>query len=108
MHFDEGPAARDVAVVKLTPRDMDDMTAEAAGGRLLRLAEERGRHGLVLDLGGVPCLTSMWLCHLVILHRRVRDLGGQLTLVNVPPPAYEVFRVTKLDTVLDLRLKGQG
>jgi anti-anti-sigma factor len=108
MHTYDGQAARDGAAIKLTAEWLQDPTAEAAGGRLFRLAEERGRHGLVLDLGEVPYLTSMWLSQLVALHQRVRGLGGQLTLVNVPAPVYEVFQVTNLDTLLDLRPEGRG
>jgi anti-anti-sigma factor len=108
MHSSSGQAARDGAVIKLTADWLQDPTAEAAGGRLLRQADMQGRRGLTVDLGELPYLTSMWLAQLVALHKKVRGLGGQLTLVNVPAPVYEVFRLTNLDTLLDLRLKGRG
>jgi anti-sigma B factor antagonist len=100
--------ADDVAVITLTVRCLDDMTAEAAGERLLRLADEQGRHRLCLDLGELPYLTSMWLGKLVALHQKVRSRGGRLILVNVPAPVYEVFSVTQLDRVLDIRPQGAG
>jgi anti-anti-sigma factor len=95
----------DVAVITLTARCLDDMTAEAAGEQLLRLADEHGRDRLCLDLGELPYLSSMWLGKLVALHKQVRSRGGHLTLVNVPAPVYEVFSVTQLHRLLDIRPK---
>jgi anti-anti-sigma factor len=100
--------AGDVAVITLTGRCLEDPTAEAAGEQLLRLADAQGRHSLSLDLGEVPYLTSMWLGKLVALHKRVRSRGGHLTLVNVPAPVYEVFQVTQLHRLLDIRPEEAG
>jgi anti-anti-sigma factor len=96
-------AAGDAAVITLTPKSLEDPTAEAVGGLLLRLADQQGRRGLTVDLGELPYLTSMWLAQLVALHRKVRGRGGHLAVVNVPGPVYEVFEVTCLHTVLDVR-----
>jgi anti-anti-sigma factor len=82
--------------------------AEAAAERLLRLADEQGWHEVWLDLGGVPHLTCGWLATLLALHKRLHNRGGHLRLVNVAEPAYEVFRLTHLDTVLDVRPKQAG
>src|SRR5918912_2057073 len=56
-----GPTADGAAVIKLTPQALKDVTAEAEGERLLRLADQQTRGKLLLDLGEVPYLTSMWL-----------------------------------------------
>ena len=101
-------AAHDGAVIKLSPTCLNDPTAEAAGEHLLRLADEPGARQLRLDLGEVPYLTSMWLGKLIALHKRVRNRGGQLTLINVPAPVYEVFQVTQLHRLLDIRPEEAG
>jgi anti-anti-sigma factor len=103
-----GPSPDDVAVIKLTPQALNDVTAEVEGERLLRLADEQARRKLLLDLGDVPYLTSMWLGKLIALHKRVQGRGGHLALVNVPARVYEVFQVTSLNTVLDVRPKAAG
>jgi anti-sigma B factor antagonist len=101
-------AAGDEFVITLTAQSLRDPTAEAVGESLLRLADEPGRHRLRLDLGAVPYLTSEWLGKFVALHKAVRSRGGRLTVVNVPARVYEVFQVTRLDRVLDVRPAGAG
>jgi anti-anti-sigma factor len=58
---------------------------------------------LWLDLARVRFLTSTVLGQLVGLHRRVRAAGGELTLLNVAGDVYEVFVVTRLHQLLDVR-----
>jgi anti-anti-sigma factor len=99
--------AGDAMVVKLTPQALNDPTAEAAGARLLGLADGPCRQ-LRLDLGELPYLSSEWLNRFVALHNKVRSRGGHLAVVNVPARVYEVFRLTGLDTVLDVRPQGAG
>jgi anti-sigma B factor antagonist len=99
-------AAGGAAVIKLTRKSLEDPTAEAVGGLLLRLADMAGRRRLTVDLGELPYLTSMWLAQLVALHREVQGRGGHLALVNVPPAVYEVFKITRLNTILDVRPQG--
>ena len=95
----------DVAVVKLTGKNLDDSNTQAVGEQLLRLVDEPGRRHLQLDLGNVEYVGSMGLAKLVALHKKVRAVGGQLTLINVDHFVYEVFQVTRLNTLLDIRQK---
>ena len=44
----------------------------------------------------------------VALHKRVRAGGGRLALVNVVDTVYEVFAVTRLNQVLDVRPAASG
>jgi anti-anti-sigma factor len=77
--------------------------AASAGGRLLRLAEERGWREVCLDLGGVPHLSSGWLATLLALKKRLEARGGHLRVVNVAERAYEALRLAHLHTLLDAR-----
>jgi anti-anti-sigma factor len=65
--------------------------------------EKPGRHRLHLDLGGVRIPTASGLGALVALHEKLRRRGGRLVLSNVQPWAYEVFSLTRLTEVLDVR-----
>jgi anti-anti-sigma factor len=100
--------ADDVAVIKLTHKSLEDPTAEAAGEQLLRLADEQGRDEVEVDLGEVPYLSSMWLGKLVAVPKRMRSRGARLRVVNVTAPVFEVFQVTCLHKVLDVRPREAG
>ena len=66
------------------------------------LVEGRDRPHLTLDLSGVTMLTSIALAKLVALNGKTRAAGGRLTLSDPTPPVRQVFRVTRLDTVLEV------
>jgi anti-anti-sigma factor len=70
---------------------------------VIKLPDEREQHQLLLDLSGVRMPTAGGLGALVSLHKEVRDSGGRLVLLNVQPWAYEVFTVTRLTEVMDVR-----
>lgn len=77
-------------------RDAEDVIARELGGRA---AGSDGGH-LLLDFVNVKRLGGVELGTLVTLHKRVRAAGGRLTLFNVTPLLHEIFRVTRLDTLL--------
>ena len=58
---------------------------------------------LILDLAGVTFLGSTALTKLLALDKKVRAAGGRMTLVNLRPTVREVFAVTRLDKVIDVR-----
>ena len=83
------------------------------GGGLLTLREHLGRLreglgpcGVVLDLGGVSFVFSDALDALLAFRREVRAVGGHLILCNLRPQIREVFTVTRLDRVFDIRPGG--
>jgi anti-anti-sigma factor len=71
---------------------------------LFRVADRLGPRTLSLDLGWVALVTSHALGEFVSLHKKVREGGGRLRVCNVAPPGYEVFEITRLHTVMDIRL----
>jgi anti-sigma B factor antagonist len=75
----------------------------SAHDQLVAVAEQRDQSPLVLDMGNVASVSSMALGMLVKLHKRLHAAGRRLTLCNLSPQVFEVFAVTRLDTVLDLR-----
>ena len=97
-----------VQVVKLNDTSLDESNIQAVGEQLLRLVDEPGPHTLHVDLGGVKYVGSMGLAKFIALHKKVKGLGGHLTLCNVDDPVYEVFQVTQLTRVLDVRRKAAG
>jgi anti-anti-sigma regulatory factor len=60
----------------------------------------------LLDLGGVRVPTAGGVGRLVALHTRLRASGGRLVLCNVGQRAFEVFELTRLTELLDVRPAG--
>jgi anti-anti-sigma factor len=98
----------EAAVAKLNARRLDESNSEAVGERLFRLVEERGRTQLHLDMGNVESVSSTGLGKLIALNKKVRGVGGHLTLYNVDGFVYEIFQVTQLHRLLDIRAKAAG
>jgi anti-sigma B factor antagonist len=87
---------------------MDEEYCQSTQDRLLNVAEQQAQGPVILDMGNVVALSSVALGALVKLHRRLKALGRRLTLCNLSPEVYEVFEVTRLDTLLDIRPVRQG
>jgi anti-anti-sigma factor len=67
------------------------------------ITREVGPHRLVLDLGNVALVTAAGLGALVRLHKMTRAAGGSLALHNLNDEVYEVFEVTRLTSLFDVR-----
>jgi anti-anti-sigma factor len=100
--------ADDEIVVTLAGPRLAQENAPLVAGLLFRLAEEAVRPRLLLDCRNVLSVTAAGLGRLVALHKGVRSLGGQLALCNVAPHIAEVFEVTHLTRVLEVRRASAG
>jgi anti-anti-sigma factor len=89
----------DSAVVRILGTDFGEVTAE----RLLSLVGKVNQPVVTLDFGSVTFLGSMGMAMLVRLNKDLAAKGRRLAIVNVRPHIYEMFTVTGLDHVLDLR-----
>jgi anti-anti-sigma factor len=87
------------AVVRILETHFD----EAAAERVLSLIRKVNQPVLVLDFGGVTFLGSMEMAMLVRLNNGLATKGRRLEVVNLRPHIYEIFTVTGLNEVLDLR-----
>jgi anti-sigma B factor antagonist len=67
-------------------------------GELAAIAEPR----LVLDLTAVSFIDSTALGSIIGAVRRIREAGGELTLVLPSSPARRIFEITGLDTILSV------
>lgn len=81
---------------------LSETNAEELSRQLSELLDRVRQRQLVVDLAGVKMLTSMVLAKFIALNGRVRASGGRLTLLNPNPVVGEVFKVTRLDTVLEV------
>jgi anti-anti-sigma factor len=85
-------------VIRFPPNTtLAEVNAEEFGHKLTTLAAQRQPPHLVIDL------TSVILAKLISLNAKIRSSGGHLALINATPAIYEVFHVTRLDTILDVK-----
>jgi anti-anti-sigma regulatory factor len=68
-----------------------------------RYLEESGTPLVYLDLGGIRLPTAEGLGALVVLNQELRACGGALVLFNLTAATSEVFALTRLVEVLDVR-----
>ncbi len=91
-------------LVRFTCRTLDETNAQNLAAPLLALAPAHGAGSLYLDLGAVELLSSAVLGQLIVLHRRLRDAGGQLSLFNLQPLVCAVLKMSLLTDLLDIRV----
>lgn len=66
------------------------------------LIEELGRHHVLLDLTGLDMLDTRALGFFILFQRRILQVQGRLVIINLPEPAQEVFRITRLDRIIPI------
>lgn len=94
----------DVTVVRFVDRKiLDPANIQELGDELFGLVEEDNRKSLLLNFSRVEFLSSAALNKLIILDRKVRAQKGRLKLCDLRPEIQEVFMITKLNQLFDIR-----
>ncbi len=94
----------DVTVVRFVDRKiLDESNIQELGQELFQLVEEENRHKLVLNFHNVEFLSSAALGKLITLDKKVKAHNGRLKLSNIRPEIYEVFAITKLNKLFDIK-----
>jgi anti-sigma B factor antagonist len=87
----------------LARRIVDEEDIEATFGQLQRLADNSEAGKVVLNFRKVEFLSSAVLGRLMKLHKTLQSGGGRLILCRIAPTLLEVFKLTKLDKVLNIK-----
>jgi anti-sigma B factor antagonist len=94
----------DVTVVRFRDsRIVEDITIQELGQQLFRLVEVENRVKLLLSFVAVEFLSSAALGKLITLDKKMKAHGGVLKLSNIRKEIYEVFAITKLNRLFDIR-----
>jgi len=94
----------DVTVVRFVDRKiLDEANIQELGVELFRLVEDDHRQKLLLNFSTVEFLSSAALGKLITLDKKVKAHGGKLKLSNIRPEIYEVFAITKLNKLFDIK-----
>lgn len=94
----------DVTIARFVDKKiLDENNIQVIGNQLYGLLEQDGRKKIVLDFTNVEYLSSAALGKLITLNNKVKSAKGTLRLCGIRPDIYEVFAITKLNTVFDIK-----
>jgi anti-sigma B factor antagonist len=94
----------DVSVVRFVDRKiLDEANIQELGQELFQLIEEENKKNLLLNFSSVEFLSSAALGKLITLDKKVKAHAGKLKLSNIRPEIYEVFAITKLNKLFDIK-----
>ena len=94
----------DVTVVRFRDNKIiEDINIQELGQELFQLVDAQNRKKLLLNFSSVDFLSSAALGKLITLDKKVKAGGGLLKLSNIRPEIYEVFAITKLNRLFDIK-----
>ena len=94
----------DVTVVRFVDQKiLDEAKIQQLGQELFDLVEVDGCSKILLNFTSVEFLSSAALGKLITLDKKVKGRGGTLKLSNIRPEIYEVFAITKLNKLFDIK-----
>jgi anti-sigma B factor antagonist len=94
----------DVTVVRFRDHKIvEDINIQQLGQELFQLVEVDSRTKLLLNFSSVDFLSSAALGKLITLDKKMKAHGGVLKLSNIRPEIYEVFAITKLNRLFDIK-----
>jgi anti-sigma B factor antagonist len=94
----------EVTIVRFRDRKIvEDINIQEWGSEMLRLVDTEKREKLLLNFSSVDFLSSAALGKLITLDKKVKAHGGVLKLSNIRPEIYEVFTITKLNRLFDIK-----
>jgi anti-sigma B factor antagonist len=102
-------AIGDITVVNfLDRRILDEQNIQAIGEQLFALVEDKQHKKVLLNFHNVEYLSSAALGQFIVLHKKLTTAGGKLVLCNIVPQIYEVFTLTRLDKVFNIKADEDG
>jgi anti-anti-sigma factor len=93
----------DTALVRLPGAQFGTWERQPEDTQALSDIAELQQRQLILDFSNVRFLTSLGLAMLLTLRRRLIERGQRLAILNLQPHVFEVFSVTRLNTLFDVR-----
>jgi anti-anti-sigma factor len=97
-------SAGEVTMVRFLDRKIiDAANIQELGDELFSLVEKEQRKNLLLNFANVEFLSSAALNKLIILDKKVKAHTGKMRLCNLKPEIYEVFAITRLNQLFDIK-----
>ena len=94
----------DISVVRfLDEKIIDSDVIQELGQELFDLLEKEERRKLVLNFTNVEFLSSAALGKLITFEKKAKRLEAELILTNISSEIFQVFAITKLDDVFQIK-----
>ena len=94
----------ELAMVRFTDaKIVDSGNIEELGEEMFSLVEKDHLKHVLLNFDGVEFLSSAALNKLIQMDKKVKQVGGILRLCNLRAEIMEVFNITRLNRVFDIR-----
>ena len=94
----------DVTIVRFNERRIiDQMMIQEIGSALFDLVDTQNKKKILLNFDTVDFLSSAALGKLITLNKKVKTAEGTLKLCSIRPEIYEVFALTRLNQLFDIR-----
>lgn len=95
---------RGVTIVNFVDRKiLEAASIQELGDELFALVEKDGHTKVILDFKQVEFLSSAALNKLIILDKKMKASGGRLILCNLRSEIHEVFVITRLNQLFDIK-----
>jgi anti-sigma B factor antagonist len=82
---------------------VEDINIQELAQEMFQLIEKDRREKILLNFSAVDFLSSAALGKLITMDKKVKAGGGVLKLSNIKPEIYEVFAITKLNRLFDIK-----
>lgn len=94
----------DATVVNFEDRKiLEELSISRIGEELAALAASKPHINLLLSFKNVEHLSSAALGMLITLEKQVQERKGKLRLSDITPQILEVFKITRLNKLFDIR-----
>jgi anti-sigma B factor antagonist len=95
----------DVTIARFIDKKiLDETNIQIIGNQLVALVEEDDRKKIILDFSAVEYLSSAALSKLLILDKKAKAAGAKLRLCSIRPDILQIFTLTKLNKLFDIRV----
>jgi anti-anti-sigma factor len=82
-------------------------TINAVADAINKQIEMHPKISLVLDMGSVTNMSSAMIGKFVAIHKLIKKYKGRMVICDMKPPIFELFKMTKLHKVFEIKGKSE-
>lgn len=86
---------------------LEENNIQSIGAEIGRLVDQAANLKMLISFKDVEHLSSAALGALITINHKVKEKGGQLRLSDIDPRVYEIFLITKLNTLFQIHETAQ-
>ena len=95
-------------VTLLDPHILEEPEIEKIGQQLAELIDTADKPDVLISFARVKRLSSSGLGMLVATRKQIREKSGRLRLSDIADPIFEIFQITRLDTLFEVLDKAEN